>query len=71
MHDRDGSTALYAGKPKFDFLDRSWNETFGGPDQVGADTGRDKIDVYQRVVPGSTSSAAVVSADQRRHACAT
>ncbi len=62
VHDRDGSTAMYAGKPKFDFLDRSWNGTFGGPDLVGADTGRDKIDVYQRVVPGSTGSAAVVSA---------
>ncbi|MDQ4085977.1 MAG: alkaline phosphatase family protein [Actinomycetota bacterium] len=46
VHDRGGSTAMYAGKAKFAFLDRSWNATNGAPDRVGADHGRDKIDRY-------------------------
>jgi hypothetical protein len=46
VHDRGGSTAFYAAKRKFDFLDRSWNRRHGGADRHGADDGRDKIDRY-------------------------
>lgn len=45
-HDHGLGTALYTGKSKFAFFDRSWNETNGAPDIVGADDGRDKIDRY-------------------------
>lgn len=45
-HDHGLTTALYAGKSKFDFLARSWNATNGAPDTVGGDDGRGKIDVY-------------------------
>lgn len=47
-HDAGLSTAMYAGKPKFNFLNRSWNATNGAPDVTGEDNGRDKIDVYER-----------------------
>lgn len=46
VHDRGGSTAFYASKDKFDFLDRSWDGSHGAPDRVGADDGRDKLDRY-------------------------
>ncbi len=61
VHDRGGSTALYAGKPKFGFLNRSWNGTNGAPDTVGADNGRDKIDTYLQVTSGATSTDALVT----------
>ena len=48
VHDAGGSTTMYAGKPKFDFLDRSWDATNGAADVTGANNGRDKIDVYVR-----------------------
>ena len=48
VHDAGGTTAMYAGKSKFDLLDRSWNATTGAPDVTGADDGRDKIDAYLR-----------------------
>jgi hypothetical protein len=48
VHDAGGTTALYSGKLKFNFLDRSWNEVYGAPDVTGADDGRDKIDTYLR-----------------------
>jgi predicted AlkP superfamily pyrophosphatase or phosphodiesterase len=48
VHDRGLSTALFAGKDKFNLLDRSWSERFGAADRVGADQGRDKIDTYVR-----------------------
>jgi hypothetical protein len=47
-HDAGLSTALFAGKPKFDFVDRSWNDVNGAPDVTGADDGPDKIDHYER-----------------------
>jgi hypothetical protein len=46
VHDHGGSTAMYAGKSKFDVLDRSWNARHGAPDRAGANQGRDKIDRY-------------------------
>ena len=48
VHDRGGSTALYASKSKFALFDRSWNARSGGRDRVGANNGRDKIDRYHR-----------------------
>ncbi|MEZ5218499.1 MAG: alkaline phosphatase family protein [Ilumatobacteraceae bacterium] len=45
-----GHTLLFAGKPKFDMMDREWSQ-FGAPDTVGADNGTDKIDYYQRLDP--------------------
>ena len=48
VHDHGGSTALYSGTPKLDFLDRSWNATNGAVDTTGVDNGRDKIDTYLR-----------------------
>ncbi len=46
VHDRGGSTALYASKSKFALFDRSWNARSGGRDRVGTNNGRDKIDRY-------------------------
>ncbi|HEX2176341.1 MAG TPA: alkaline phosphatase family protein [Nocardioidaceae bacterium] len=46
VHDHGGTTALYAGKTKFDLLDRSWNTAYGAPDGVQPDHGPDKIDGY-------------------------
>jgi hypothetical protein len=57
VHDAGGTTALYAGKDKFDFLDRSWNATNGARDTTGADDGRDKIDVYRRAAPAVLTDA--------------
>jgi predicted AlkP superfamily pyrophosphatase or phosphodiesterase len=47
-HDHGLDTLLYASKPKFDFLDRSWDATNGAADVTGADDGTDKIDFYMR-----------------------
>ena len=41
VHDHGGRTAVYAGKSKFDMIDRNWNGTFGEIDRVGPDNGRD------------------------------
>ncbi|MCP3975163.1 MAG: sulfatase-like hydrolase/transferase, partial [bacterium] len=61
VHDAGLATALYAGKPKFDFLDRSWDATNGAPDTTGADDGTDKLDTYQRG-GGATTTASFVAA---------
>lgn len=61
VHDNGGSTALYSGKDKLGFLDRSWNGTTGAADRTGADDGRDKIDVYQQAEAGELTAALVSS----------
>jgi hypothetical protein len=43
VHDHGGSTAMYSAKKKFKFFARTWN-THGGPDTVGANNGRAKMD---------------------------
>ncbi len=48
VHDAGGSTALFATKGKFDFIDRSYDGLNGAPDVTGADDGTDKIDTYRR-----------------------
>ena len=57
VHDAGGTTALYSGKLKFDFLDRSWNAVNGAVDVTGADDGRDKIDTYLRAADTVTTDA--------------
>ena len=47
VHDKGGSTVMYACKDKFDFPDRSWDNINGASDVTGTDNGRDKIDVYE------------------------
>jgi len=59
VHDNGGRTALYTGKTKIDFLDRSWNMTYGAPDVTGADDGTDKIDTYLRTDEVSTTNALI------------
>ncbi|MBA3252465.1 MAG: alkaline phosphatase family protein [Geodermatophilaceae bacterium] len=61
VHDTGGDTALYTGKAKFDFLDRSWNATNGAVDVVGPDDGRDKIDTYLRTDDQATTDALVAA----------
>lgn len=46
VHDHGRSTALFSGKDKFAYFDRSWGAGFGAPDEVGSDDGRDKIDRF-------------------------
>lgn len=46
VHDHGLRTGMYASKGKFAFLERSWDDANGAPDTVGADDGRDKIDIY-------------------------
>jgi hypothetical protein len=43
VHDNGGSTALFASKIKFTLYKRTWN-AHGGPDKVGRNDGRAKID---------------------------
>ena len=45
VHDNGGSTALFASKIKFNLYERTWN-THGGPDRVGRNDGRAKIDRF-------------------------
>jgi hypothetical protein len=44
VHDRGLSTSLFKGKTRMDIMNRSYDATNGGPDTIGADNGRDKID---------------------------
>lgn len=61
VHDTGGTTALYSGKTKFDFLDRSWNATYGAVDVTGPDDGRDKIDTYLRTDDRATTDALIAA----------
>lgn len=45
VHDHNGSTIVLADKPKFDAIERTWNDE-GGQDKTGADNGTNKIDYY-------------------------
>ncbi len=64
VHDHGRSTGLYAGKDKFVLFDNSYNGFSGAPDQVGADDGRDKIDIY-RYNPDMAALLAAFTADFR------
>jgi hypothetical protein len=57
-HDYGRTTAFYAGKTRLLICERSYNDTNGGPDLVGIDNGRDKLD-YSSVI--NASGAAIVS----------
>jgi hypothetical protein len=61
VHDNGGRTALYSGKDKLDFLDRSWNATNGAVDRTGVNNGRDKIDVYRRSTSAVLTDALIAS----------
>jgi predicted AlkP superfamily pyrophosphatase or phosphodiesterase len=61
VHDSGGRTALYSGKDKLDFLDRSWNAANGAVDRTGVDNGRDKIDLYRQAAPGVLTDALIAS----------
>lgn len=61
VHDAGGRTALYTGKTKFDFFDRSWNGLNGAPDVTGVDDGRDKIDTYLRSDEEATTQALITA----------
>ena len=56
VHDRGGSTGLYASKSKFALFDRSWGPDHGAPDRVGRDHGTDKIDLFVRASPERVSA---------------
>ena len=58
VHDNGGTTGMYVGKSKLEFLDRSWNATNGAEDVTGHDDGRDKVDAYQ--VADSTATMATL-----------
>jgi len=52
VHDNGGTTILYAGKQKFDYLERSYADA-GAADVTGSDHGTDKLDVYERTSPAN------------------
>ncbi len=51
VHDHGFRTGVWAGKSKFDMIDRNWNGQNGAADLVGVDNGRDKIDFFVRDDP--------------------
>jgi hypothetical protein len=64
VHDRGGATVLYAGKSKFDMMDRNWSAN-GRADTVGPDDGTDKIDEYVRTSPSVAVDLLRDALDQR------
>jgi predicted AlkP superfamily pyrophosphatase or phosphodiesterase len=64
VHDHGGSTAFFASKAKFRLYNRTWN-TQGGPDRVGRNNGRAKIDRFT-IDQNDTGLVAKVTADLRR-----
>ena len=64
VHDNGGSTALFAGKIKFNLYKRTWN-THGGPDRVGRNDGRAKIDRFT-IDLNNTRLVAKLTAELRR-----
>lgn len=60
-HDRGMSTAMYASKTKFQFLNRSYDHVHGAPDPTGADNGRDKIDSFYLARPDAVAAHLVSS----------
>jgi predicted AlkP superfamily pyrophosphatase or phosphodiesterase len=64
VHDNGGSTALFASKIKFNLYGRTWN-THGGPDRVGRDDGRAKIDRFT-IDRDNTRLVAKLTAELRR-----
>ncbi len=63
VHDNGGSTALFAAKIKFELYKRTWN-THGGPDRVGRNDGRAKIDRFT-IDLNNTRLVAKLTADLR------
>lgn len=55
VHDNGGGTLLYAGKSKFNMLDRNWNGTNGAPDTTGVNDGKDKIDDFRLTDPNNAA----------------
>jgi hypothetical protein len=51
VHDNGLRTAVYAGKSKFDMVDRNWNGQNGAVDTTGTNDGRDKLDFFLRDDP--------------------
>jgi hypothetical protein len=66
-HDHGRKTCLFSGKEKFALFDRSYDAAHGGADRVGADNGRDKIDVAL-MTQGDTPRLIAAIADEFRRA---
>jgi Type I phosphodiesterase / nucleotide pyrophosphatase len=64
VHDNGGSTALFAAKIKFNLYKRTWN-AHGGPDRVGRNDGRAKIDRFT-IDLNNSRLVAKLTADLRR-----
>jgi hypothetical protein len=59
VHDHGLSTALYASKPKFNVIDRSYDADRGDPDLLPPDDGRDKIDRFVNAASGGRAAPLV------------